>query len=133
PSSATQPVVSTFSASRGAAMNDKDSMKLITQIRQLGLDVTPCSIRNVALKIEKLREGLSTGQIKIFRRACAGAINEIKTFMYDEEKRIIKRNDHKVDALGYAMLDSRRIVYYADEEEEDESSYNQNRNNVTGY
>lgn len=47
---------------------------------------------------------LSTGGLKIFRGVCPNLISEFRIYRRDEKGRVVKANDHALDALRYLIM-----------------------------
>lgn len=75
---------------------------LIAQYRALGLNVNN-AIKSVEAGIYAVWSALKAGQIKVFA-SCQRTIQEIENYHRDENGKIVKENDHIVDALRYGWM-----------------------------
>ena len=64
------------------------------------LDVAPNAVEAGLLDVWRL---LSTGRLKVFR-SCKPWIEEFRLYRRDQKGRIVKQNDHLMDATRYAVL-----------------------------
>lgn len=87
-------------ASRGRSQTD--GMQLFAQYRQHGLKL---HIANNAVEggIYSVHELLAAGKLKFFK-SCLELQKEYITYRRDDKGRIIKDNDHLLDALRYAIM-----------------------------
>ena len=95
-------------ASRGRSQKDGD--QLIRLYRQQGLDVLPAD-NTVEAGIFDVYERLTTSRLKIFR-TCQATIDEYRIYRRDDKGRIVKENDHLMDALRYAVRSGLGIAGY---------------------
>lgn len=87
-------------ASRGRQQKDGD--QLLQMYRDLGLDVQP-AINAVEAGIYEVWQRLSSGRLKVFR-SCQNWLNEFRLYRRDEKGRIVKDNDHLMDATRYNVM-----------------------------
>lgn len=87
-------------AARGRSQVDGRS--LIQQYRELGLNLHPAD-NSVEAGIQAVWERLSTGKLKVFR-TLQNWRNEQRFYRRDEKGRIVKENDHLLDATRYLLL-----------------------------
>lgn len=87
-------------AARGRSQ--KDGGALIDVYRDLGLDLEPAD-NAVEAGIYKTWEMLGAGQIKVFRN-CANLLAEYRLYRRDEKGRVVKSNDHLMDAMRYLIM-----------------------------
>lgn len=87
-------------AARGRSQ--KDGNALLDIYRDLGLDLEP-AINTVEAGIYKVWEMLSAGQIKVFR-SCSNFFAEYRLYRRDVQGRVVKSNDHLMDALRYLCM-----------------------------
>ena len=87
-------------ASRGRSQ--KDGTTLLGIYRDLGLDLRPAN-NAVESGILKVWEMLSQGQIKVFKR-CQNLLAEYHLYRRDKNGRVVKANDHALDALRYMVM-----------------------------
>ncbi len=84
-----------------AGSNQKDGEKLIELYRNQGLNLRPAD-NTVEAGIFDIYERMTTGRLKIFRN-CQDLITEKRLYRRDEKGRIVKQNDHILDALRYVV------------------------------
>jgi hypothetical protein len=87
-------------ASRGRSQ--RDGTVLIDDYVDQGLflDVAPNAVESGLLEVWRL---LSTGRLRVFR-SCHAWIEEFRLYRRDAKGRIVKQNDHLMDATRYAVL-----------------------------
>lgn len=101
-------------ASRGRSQID--GKQLLIEYRKEGLDVRPAE-NAVEAGIHAVWERLSTGRLKIFKH-CIRTLKEYEMYQRDINGKILKRNDHCMDALRYAVMGRRyaKLIYSASDE-----------------
>lgn len=82
-----------------------DGRRLIVEYRKEGLDCRPAE-NAVEAGIHVCWERFSTGRLKIFRR-CTATLKEYSMYQRDVEGKIVKKNDHLMDALRYGVMGQR--------------------------
>jgi hypothetical protein len=87
-------------ASRGRSQ--RDGTVLIDDYVDQGLflDVAPNAVEAGLLEVWRL---LSTGQLKVFK-SCAAWLEEFRLYRRDRKGRVVKQNDHLMDATRYAVV-----------------------------
>lgn len=93
-------------ASHGRSQND--GTRLIDVYRGVGIDLMPAD-NAVESGIYRVWELLSSGRLKIFE-SCVNLLNEYRVYRRDEKGRIVKDNDHAMDALRYAVMTGRDVA-----------------------
>lgn len=86
-------------ASRGRSQ--ADGTQLLQLYRQLGLNIIEAD-NSVETGIYTIWQMLSTGMLKVFN-TCPLLIDEYRVYRRDEKGRIVKENDHLLDALRYLI------------------------------
>jgi hypothetical protein len=86
-------------ASRGRSQ--KDGEQLINLYRGQGLNVLLAD-NTVEAGIFDVYERMTTGRLKIFN-TCRHVIEEMRLYRRDEKGKIVKQNDHCMDAMRYAI------------------------------
>lgn len=86
-------------ASRGRSQADGE--QLIWLYRQQGLDLMLAD-NTVEAGVFDVYERLSTGRLKIFK-TCNELITEYRLYRRDDKGRIVKTNDHIMDAMRYCV------------------------------
>lgn len=87
-------------AARGRSQDDGHSLAEL--YKDLGLDLTYADNAREA-GIYEVWELLSSGRLKIFK-SCSNVRNEYRVYRRDEKGRIIKENDHLMDAIRYGIM-----------------------------
>jgi hypothetical protein len=87
-------------AARGRG--SKDGEQLFQNYRDLGLDLTPAN-NAVESGIYNVWTRLSTGRLKVFK-SCANWLGEFRLYRRDDKGRIVKDNDHLMDATRYLIM-----------------------------
>jgi phage terminase large subunit-like protein len=93
-------------ASRGRSQ--KDGETLIDEYVAAGLKVSP-AINAVEAGIHAVYTGLSEGSIKVFR-SCQEFFSEYRIYRRDEKGKIVKQNDHVMDAVRYLRMSGRDVA-----------------------
>lgn len=78
-----------------------DGEQLIATYRALGLKLTPAD-NAVEAGIADVWQRLSTGRLKVFS-TLRNWLNEVRLYRRDERGRIVKENDHLMDATRYLL------------------------------
>lgn len=86
-------------ASRGRSQ--KDGQQLIQLYKQQGLNIILAD-NTVEAGIFDVYERLTTGRLKIFS-TCTKLLEEYRLYRRDEKGKIVKQNDHIMDALRYLV------------------------------
>lgn len=87
-------------ASRGRSQ--RDGGQLIHDYRELGLKLTEAQ-NTVEAGLYAVWERLSNGKLKIFA-SCGSLFEEYRLYRRDEKGRVIKENDHLMDAMRYLIV-----------------------------
>lgn len=87
-------------ASRGRSQQDGE--QLFATYTGMGLDLTPAD-NGVDAGIYEVWQRLETGRLRFFSTLQATA-SEYRLYRRDEHGRIVKKNDHLMDALRYAVV-----------------------------
>lgn len=102
-------------ASRGRSQADGE--RLFMTYKKHGLKIHPAD-NAVESGIYAVWERLNSGRLKIFKSATM-LLSEIRTYHRDEKGKIVKRNDHILDALRYmCMAPASRWSYPSSNREE---------------
>jgi hypothetical protein len=62
--------------------------------------------------IYEVWQRLSTGRIKVFK-SCLNLLSEYRIYRRDDKGRVVKENDHALDALRYLVMSGKDIASYA--------------------
>lgn len=87
-------------ASKGRSQSD--GTQLLRLYKDLGLNVTEAN-NAVESGLYKCWEGLSLGKIKVFN-TCQQFLQEFRVYRRDEKGRIVKQDDHIMDAFRYLVI-----------------------------
>lgn len=87
-------------AARGR--NQRDGYQLLEDYKNLGLDVE-VAFNGVESGIYEVWQRLSTGRLKVFR-SMSNWLYEFRLYRRDEKGRIVKENDHLMDATRYLVM-----------------------------
>ncbi len=87
-------------ASKGRSQHDGEQLLIL--YRQLGLNVQEAD-NKVESGIYTVWERLSTGMLKVFS-SCSLLLDEFRVYRRDEKGKIVKENDHCLDALRYLVM-----------------------------
>lgn len=87
-------------ASRGRSQ--KDGLQLLQTYKDLGLDVE-VAFNGVESGIYEVWQRLSTGRLKVFK-SMSNWLYEFRLYRRDEKGRIVKENDHAMDASRYLIM-----------------------------
>lgn len=86
-------------ASRGRSQTD--GVQLFELYRQLGLRLEPAD-NAVEAGLGRVWDLLSTGRLKVFR-SCQNWASEFRLYRRDDKGRVVKENDHLMDATRYLV------------------------------
>lgn len=87
-------------ASRGRSQID--GQQLMQMYTDLGLNLTP-ALNAVESGLYTVWELLSTGRLKVFS-SCTYLLQELRGYQRDEKGKVVKQNDHVMDAWRYAVM-----------------------------
>lgn len=87
-------------AARGR--NQKDGLQLLQDYIDLGLDLE-IAFNGVESGIYEVWQRLSTGRLKVFK-SMSNWLYEFRLYRRDEKGRIVKENDHIMDATRYLIM-----------------------------
>jgi hypothetical protein len=94
-------------ASRGRSQIDGNN--LFQLYKKEGLHIYPAD-NAVEAGIYEVWQRLSTGRLRIFN-SCTGLIKELGLYHRDAKGRIVKKNDHLLDALRYLLMSMNTTVW----------------------
>jgi phage terminase large subunit-like protein len=86
-------------------MTDHDAEQLITVYKRLGLNIE-LPDKAVETGIQEVWELFGTGGLKIFE-SCTPLFEELRLYRRDKHGRVVKENDHLLDALRYLIRSGR--------------------------
>lgn len=118
-------------SSRGRGAND--GIRLIEQYDNYGLTLFPAD-NSVEAGLLAVWQRLSNGSLKVFS-SCGEWFDEFRLYRRDEKGKIVKRDDHLMDASRYLIMSGLNV---ASTEPRDPSWYDKEvgdntRNPLTGY
>lgn len=85
-----------------AGRSQKDGMQLLLQYREMGLDIDP-AVNAVEAGIYAVWQLLSAGKLKVFK-SLGNWLTEFRLYQRDTDGRIVKQNDHLMDATRYLIM-----------------------------
>ena len=91
----------------GVAISETGRGKVIDVFKKLGLTNIAPAQKDVEAGVREVETLLSQSKLKIFK-SCGGLIQEYRMYNRNEAGRIIKKNDHRVDALRYLVMGRKR-------------------------
>lgn len=117
-----------------AGVNQVDGRALYDLYEQEGLNLIKAD-NSVESGILKVGQMLESGTLKVFS-SCTNLVQEIRVYRRDENGKIVKKNDHAVDAWRYVLvtgLDYLTTRLEVDEMNSEVDQLDQNRDKYTGY
>lgn len=93
-------------ASKGRSQTDGES--LLAMYRQLGLNLQEAD-NAVETGLFAVWERLSLGKMKVFK-TCQGWLEEFRVYRRDEKGRVVKQDDHEMDATRYLVISGINIA-----------------------
>jgi hypothetical protein len=87
-------------ASRGRTQID--GQQLFNRYKGLGLDITVAN-NAVETGLYDVWQRMSSGRLKVFR-SCVNWVNEFRLYRRDDKGRVVKENDHLMDATRYMVV-----------------------------
>ena len=85
-----------------AAINQSNGDKILTLYKAAGINLSLAD-KSVDLGISAVLERLASGKLKVFK-TCEGWLKEFRNYAVDEKGKIVKKNDHRMDATRYAIV-----------------------------
>lgn len=116
-------------ASHGS--NQLDGRRANDEYRKLGLLLHDAE-NAVEAGIHAVYRRLSSAKLKIFR-TCPALRSEIRLYRRDENGKVVKENDHAVDALRYLIMTGMMVAQTEPVPYEDWNNADDSRSGVTGY
>ncbi len=92
----------------GQSVGQGDGEDLMEKYAKHGLSLEKAD-NSVETGIQEVLELFQNGLLKIFR-TCDGLLSERRMYSRDEKGRVLKKNDHRLDALRYAVVSGRGIA-----------------------
>lgn len=116
---------------RSDSRNQVDGTRLLDLYQEQGLNIAPAD-NSVEAGILAVYQGLSSGQIKVFTNL-TNWIAEFRVYRRDEKGKIVKKNDHLMDATRYLIMTGLSLATVEPEEDEYNEISSSGRNSITGY
>lgn len=116
-----------------AGSSQKDGQSLRQEYTKLGLNLVDAD-NTVEAGISAVYQRLVSGRLKFFN-TCRNLISEFRIYRRDDNGKIVKDNDHAMDALRYLIMTGMRMAKvppYGDLDP-DEPYRSSTRNRSTGY
>lgn len=85
--------------------SQKDGIQLLQIYRDLGLDLQTAS-NTVESGIQEVWQLLQAGKLKVFR-SLSSWLTEFRLYQRDTDGKIVKSNDHLMDAMRYLIMSGR--------------------------
>lgn len=115
-----------------AGSNQKDGTKLIDEYRALRLNLYPAD-NTVEAGIHSVYQRMVSGKLKVFN-TLRSWLSEFRIYRRDENGKIVKENDHLMDAMRYLVMSGMRYARTEPALDEDDGDYQRStRNASTGY
>lgn len=111
-----------------------DGAKLIDLYEQEGLNIVQAE-NSVEAGLSMINQRFAAGQLKVFN-TLRNFLSEYRIYRRDEKGKVIKKNDHLMDAMRYALMTGIEYAETAPNDDGHSESYsepNNGRNVVTGY
>lgn len=83
-----------------ASAPDSDGKAIVEKYKQQGIPMVLAVKGSVQVGCEAVFDRLETGRLKVFS-TCSGIIEEIRSYSFDENGKIVKKNDHRLDCVRY--------------------------------
>lgn len=117
-----------------AGSNQKDGTQLIEEYRKVGLMLVKAD-NTVEAGIHAVYRRLSGGRLKVFR-TLTSFLSEVRIYRRDDKGRVVKENDHLMDATRYLVMTGMKYAIVEPnkaEEERQERDLARTRSAITGY
>ena len=114
-----------------AGSGQVDGRKLREEYAKEGLNLIDAD-NAVEAGIHAFYQRLVSGRLKVFS-TCRNFISEFRIYRRDENGKIVKENDHLMDAGRYLIMSGMRVAKTPPYDDEDESFHRVARNRSTGY
>lgn len=113
-------------------INHKDGKNLMLEYSELGLNLVDAD-NSVEAGIMALYKRMASGRLKVFS-TLVNWVREFRIYRRDENGKVVKENDHAMDATRYLIMTGlRHAVTEPFDEDEFEVSRDAGRSTVTGY
>jgi hypothetical protein len=117
-----------------AASSQADGRKLGELYRELGLNLINAdnTVTGPDSGIHAVYQRLISGRLKVFR-TLRNWTAEFRIYRRDENGKIIKDNDHLMDATRYLVMSGMRVACVEPQQIDDDASGDRRGNTTTGY
>lgn len=114
-------------------INTKDGKSLMLEYQELGLNIWDAD-NTVEAGIMACYRRMSSGRLKVFS-TLSNWVREFRIYRRDEHGKVVKENDHAMDATRYLIMTGMKHATTppVDEDEEDFGRRDRGRSSVTGY
>lgn len=116
-------------ASAGSSQIDGKALR--TEYQKEGLNLFDAD-NAVEAGIHAMYQRLVSGRLKVFK-TCRNWTSEFRIYRRDEKGKIVKENDHLMDASRYLLMSGMRLARTAPYHDEDDTHVRRNANSTTGY
>jgi len=116
-------------ASAGASQKDGQSLRM--EYQRLGLNLVDAD-NTVEAGIHACYQRMVSGRLKIFS-TLRNLISELRIYRRNEDGKIIKENDHAMDAMRYLIMSGMKVSKTAPYLDEEQPHERKTRNASTGY
>jgi hypothetical protein len=82
--------------------SQKDGTRLMEEYQKRGMRLH-LAVNEVEAGLDRIQQLMSTKRLKIYK-SCTGLMAEMRQYQRDDNGKVIKRNDHLLDALRYAVM-----------------------------
>lgn len=115
-----------------AGSSQKDGQSLRQEYVKLGLNLMDAD-NTVEAGIHAVYQRMVSGRLKIFS-SCRNLISELRIYRRNDDGKIIKENDHAMDALRYLIMTGLKMGKTAPYLDDEDATYHTStRNRSTGY
>lgn len=114
-----------------AGSGQLDGRKLREEYTKEGLNLVDAD-NAVEAGIHACYQRMVAGRLKVFR-TCRSWLSEFRIYRRDENGKIVKENDHLMDATRYLIMSGMRVARVPSEFDEDDAYERVSRNSSTGY
>lgn len=109
------------------AKGQKDGIRILTEYQNAGLNLG-LAVNAVEAGILKVYRMMTQGKLKIFK-SCTNTLEEFRLYRRDEDGKVIKEDDHLMDAMRYLIMSGiERMTAKVEQEEKEELEWPYTRN-----
>lgn len=114
-----------------AGSSQKDGQSLRQEYQKLGLNLVDAD-NTVEAGIHACYQRLVSGRLKVFR-SLRNWLSEFRIYRRDENGKLVKENDHAMDAMRYLIMTGMRYARNSPDFEDDDYSDRKRGSSSTGY